>query len=125
MSIKISQDTYNTCLQSIQSYEDEINEIYSSWLTYTIEEKRLYLDFIQDLRIIIEELKKVVSIYENESEQNTQDFFKYTVKEGDTLPYLANRFFENDTERWKDIYNDNSLSDSKLSLGQILKIRNS
>ena len=124
MELEFSETNYQNALQLIEDYENEINQYYSIWETLTVEEKREYLLLIQDLRTVIEEVRKFVALYENLSEQEDQDFFEYTVKEEDNLPYLANRFFENETGRWKDIYNDNALSDIKIIPGQKLKIRN-
>lgn len=122
-TIVFDDANFNDVNDVVIQYTNLINEYYNSWPNYSPDEKEFYLELIGDMRFVVEELTKFIYLYKLKTQENPEGFLAYTVKEGDTIPGLANRFFDNDTERWLDIFEDNQLEDIKINPGDELKIR--
>ena len=118
----ITSDDYNWAVEYKKYNEEYINFLTANFNNFTEKENEENVQFISDLKVINQELHKIIVVYEKQNEASPNNL--YTVMYGDTLLSISNKFYK-DFSRWEDIFAANKLNDIMLETGQILIIPSS
>lgn len=115
----ISNEDYKWVVEYYKYNTDYINALTANFNSFTKKEKPDIIQFMSDMKVINQELYKIIVVYEKQNEKAPNSL--YTVKYGDTLPLLATKFYK-DFSKWENIFAANNLNDIKLEVGQTLVI---
>ena len=135
-TIKDNFRVYDSMEEGVKGYYDFI-----STKRYTnLKESKTYEDYAEKLKadgyatsskyvntlcttVVAHNLIKYDSFFNDEvTDNNDTEYIEYTVKKGDSLWYIAERFYGRG-DKYKIIYADNNLKSTVIHIGDKLKIR--
>lgn len=117
----ITQSFYNQVVKFIEDSELYIKKLYSDMQYIASDsEKMIFLEEINDYRVLIAEYTKYKIIYETQKKDDDV-LDEVIVIEGDTLQSIAAKKTGSHTN-WQRLYDFNGLSDIYLSAGDTIKI---
>ena len=135
-TIKDNFRVYDSMEEGVKGYYDFI----STKRYANLKESKTYVEYAENLKadgyatsskyvntlcttVDVHNLTKYDSFFNfNDEVTDNTEYIEYTVKKGDSLWYIAERFYGRG-DKYKIIYNDNNLKSTVIHIGDKLKIR--